>query len=68
MNSPVFLSKKSISQLLGVSLRTIENLIAAGELPVRRVGRRVLIPRQALEEFTRRDHTTVKKAVTGGAR
>jgi len=29
---------------------------------VRRIGRRVLIPRQALEQFARRDHATKPNA------
>jgi hypothetical protein len=33
-------------------------LIASGELPVRRVGKRVLVPHQALLQFTRKDHRT----------
>jgi excisionase family DNA binding protein len=41
---------------LGLGRRTVEYLIAAGELEVRRVGRRVLIPRKALEKFAMRDH------------
>ena len=37
--------------ILSISLRTLDYLIARGELPARRLGRRVLIPRRALEEF-----------------
>jgi excisionase family DNA binding protein len=41
---------------LGVSVRTVSNLIAAKELTSRKVGRRRLIPVAALEAFLRRDH------------
>ena len=58
INEPVVLNKKEAAQVLGVSLRTIDRLIALKELPVRRVGRRVLIPRTALDNFLRRDHPT----------
>jgi excisionase family DNA binding protein len=58
MNEPILVSKKEAARVLSVSLRTIDNLIAAKELAVRRLGRRCLIPRRALEEFARRDHAT----------
>lgn len=43
---------------LGISLRTVDRLIALKELPVRRLGRRVLIPRASLESFLRSEHPT----------
>lgn len=51
-------SKKEAAEALGVSLRTVDNLIGQKQLPVRRVGRRVLIPAVEVERFTRRDHQT----------
>jgi excisionase family DNA binding protein len=51
-------SKKEAAEALGVSLRTIDNLIGQKELTARRVGRRVLIPAVEVERFTRRDHRT----------
>jgi len=52
----VLISKKEAARLLSLSLRTIDNLIAMKQLAARRVGRRVLISRQELEKFARRDH------------
>jgi excisionase family DNA binding protein len=52
------LSKNEAAQLLGVSLRTVDRLIALKRLPVRRLGRRVLIKRSALRDLFRRDHPT----------
>ncbi len=43
---------------LGVSPRTIATLIARGELLSRKIGRRRVIPVEALEKFLRRDHDT----------
>ena len=43
---------------MSLSLRTIDNLIAASELATCRVGRRVLIARTELERFVQRDHPT----------
>jgi excisionase family DNA binding protein len=54
----IALSKIEAAQVLGVSLRTVDRLIALKQLPVRRLGRRVLIPRTALQDFLRRDHPT----------
>jgi len=54
----VLISKKEAANLLSLSVRSLEYLIQRRELPSRRVGRRVLIPRQALEYFARRDHQT----------
>jgi len=51
-------SKKETADALGVSLRTVDNLIGRKELAVRRVGRRVLIPAKEVERFTRHDHQT----------
>jgi excisionase family DNA binding protein len=52
------LSKGEAAQMLGVSLRTVERLIALKHLPVRRLGRRVLIPRNSLQNLLRADHST----------
>lgn len=57
-SASLLLSKRDAAQALGVSLRTVDNLLTARELPARRIGRRVLIPRSALEKFARGDHRT----------
>lgn len=62
MNEPLLMSKRESASMLGLSVRTLENLISRKELPARRIGRRCLIERQALERFARRDHPT--QAVT----
>jgi excisionase family DNA binding protein len=54
----ILLSKKSVATSLSICVRTLEKLIAAGELPVIRIGSRVMIPRDAVEKFARRDHVT----------
>jgi excisionase family DNA binding protein len=55
-------SKREAAQMLNVSLRTIDNLIAFKELVVRRIGRRVLIPHNAILSFVRTDHCIGKAA------
>jgi len=57
-SEPIAVNKLEAAQMLGVSLRTIERLIALKELQVRRLGRRVLIPRTSLDNFLRNDHPT----------
>lgn len=54
----IVLSKQEAAQMLGISLRTIDRLIALKELQVRRLGRRVVIPRASLASFLRTDHPT----------
>jgi len=56
-HNKILLSKKEAANALSVSIRSLEYLIARRELPTRRVGRRVLIPSSAVEQFARRDHT-----------
>jgi excisionase family DNA binding protein len=45
------LTREETAGALRLSLRTVDNLIARGELRVRRVGRRVLIPCTEVERF-----------------
>lgn len=52
------LSKVQAAQMLGISLRTIDRLIAMKQLPVRRLGRRVLIPRDGLRNLLSADRPT----------
>lgn len=54
MNERPVLNYEQAAQYLGVSPRMIGRLVAAGRLPkVRHLGRRVLIPRAALDAFCR---------------
>lgn len=48
-------SKKEASEAVGVSVRTIENMIRQKQLASRRVGRRRMIPYSALVQLARRD-------------
>jgi excisionase family DNA binding protein len=41
---------------LGLSARTVATLVLRRELPSRKVGRRRIIPVEALEAFVRADH------------
>ena len=48
---PILVSRKDAAALLGLSLRSIDNLLARGQLAARKIGRRTLILRAALERF-----------------
>jgi excisionase family DNA binding protein len=54
----ILVSKRCAATMLGLSVRTLETLIALKELPARHIGRRCLIERQALDRFARCDHKT----------
>ncbi len=49
-------TKSQAADLLSISVRTLEHLIANEELEVCRVGRRVLITARSLDRFTKTDH------------
>jgi excisionase family DNA binding protein len=55
----LLISRQEACTLLGISLRTLDSILAAKQLESRRVGRRRLIPRRALERFVARDHGIV---------
>jgi len=46
---------------VGVSSRTMATLVAAKEIPSRKIGRRRVIPITALAAFLRTDHATRRK-------
>ena len=54
--SKVLYTRKEAAELLSISVHMLDVFIALKELACRRIGRRVLIHRQAIESFARRDH------------
>ena len=65
MQVQLALSRKDAAIALGVSLRTLDYLLASGELRGRRIGRRIVIPKVTLEAFLRRDHPTFPTKKSG---
>jgi excisionase family DNA binding protein len=55
-------SKAEAAETLGLSPRTIDNLITANRLTARKVRSRVLIPVTSLRALMRCDHTTMRAA------
>ncbi len=54
----IFHGKRETAATLGISVRTLENLVAMREIIPRRIGRRVLFEAREIERFARRDHRT----------
>ncbi len=51
----LIVTREEAAEALRLSLRTVDKLLAAGEMSARRVGRRVLIPRSEIERFASED-------------
>lgn len=49
-------TKKEAAYSLGVSVRTVDYLIARGELGTTRIGKRVLVPREVLRRYAAGSH------------
>jgi excisionase family DNA binding protein len=52
----LLVSQDEAAQLLSISRRSIEYLVATKKLSTRRIGTRTLIPIEALRRFARSDH------------
>ena len=64
---PLLLRAGEVASLLGLGRSTVFALLAAGELPVIRIGRSVRVPRVALERWIdeRTDHVANQGDVRG---
>jgi excisionase family DNA binding protein len=51
IDSKLAFSRPEVAAVTGLSVRTIDNLIKRGVLPHRKIGKRVLVGRAALEGF-----------------
>ena len=52
----LLLSRRDAAQVLSISQRALDYLVANQRLPSRRIGKRVLIPVADLRKFARADH------------
>jgi excisionase family DNA binding protein len=59
----ILYTKREAAELLSISLRSLDYLIFSHQIPTRRIGRRVLIHRDAIEQFARRDHAFIRTSV-----
>lgn len=53
MAVPKVYTRREACAVLRIGITKLKELISSGELPVRRVGRRVLITEEAIREFLR---------------
>lgn len=64
---PAFWNKQQVAHQLGVSVRTVDNLVARKALPFCRLGGKLIrFPREAVMEHIRRN-LTVRAREAGGA-
>jgi hypothetical protein len=49
-------SRRATAEALSLSVRSVDYLITAGRLTMRRVGGKILIPASAVRRFAREDH------------
>ena len=57
----ILVSRKEAAQALGLGRGKLDQVIAAGEIRVRRIRRRVLIPREELQRFVSTLQSTDKQ-------
>ena len=55
----VLVTRTEAAEALGLSVRAIDYLLAQGKLQSRKIGKRRLIPRAAIESFARRDQARI---------
>ena len=59
VNEKVLYTKREAAELLSISIRSLDYLITSRQLPTRRIGRRVLVHRNAIERFAQTDHISI---------
>jgi excisionase family DNA binding protein len=58
----ILLSRREAAAVLSISLRTIDNMVSAGTIPVVRINRRILFRRLALEAWAEQRETNCEEA------
>lgn len=56
IDDKLLVGRQEAAELLSISQRALDYLVANKQLQVRRIGTRVLIPRSELHRFVRGDH------------
>jgi hypothetical protein len=57
--------KRSTAATLDISVRTLEKLVATGEIIPRRIGRRILFDLREIERFARREQQAKQDGKSG---
>jgi len=55
----ILLRRRDAADALGISVRGLDYLISEGKIRVRRLGKRVLVPRAELERFAAKDQGSI---------
>ena len=66
LENKTLLTRPEAAEVLRQSTRTTDYLIANGELPAVRIGRRVMVRQQALAQFIEARESRVKMLKKGG--
>ncbi len=61
----LLLTRAEVAEALGLSTRAVDYLIAGGKLLSRKIGKRRLVPREAVESFAKRDCVRIVPAPEG---
>lgn len=60
----IFYTKLESAYVLGISVRSVEYLLANRLLAFRKIGRKTLIHHNELQRFARQDHPHIQKPTT----
>jgi excisionase family DNA binding protein len=55
-DAKLLVSREEAAEILSLSIRSIDYLLASKELPFRKIGTRTMIPLSALQAFARMHH------------
>ncbi len=58
---PLAISRLKAAEMLGISVRTLDTMLARKEIRGRRIGRRLVFTVDELRRFLQRDHPVVHK-------
>jgi excisionase family DNA binding protein len=64
---PILLSRSEVATALCLGQRTVDELIAQGTLPSIRIGRRVLVRQDVLDQFVQARRVVLRKHAKGAA-
>lgn len=56
LDAKLLVSREEAAEILSISVRSIDYLLASKELPFRKIGTRTMIPSSALQSFARSNH------------
>ena len=59
LDEKILFDRKSAALALSISVRSLDYLIAGGQLKTRRIGRKVLVHRSELRRFAQADHFVI---------